>query len=161
MTRRNLLSLPRSAVALPALLLLLAPAACSDASPTEPPATPVVYQGEITPVEGFPDLAGGVTLALLAGGFDIEVAMQGAPEPHEDGFPWMLREGTCAEPGDFLGAWEEFPSVDLDADGRWEATVSVALSEEAEGYVVDFRRSADDLEIPLACAEVTLDPAAS
>jgi len=36
----------------------------------------------------------------------------------------------------------------------------MALTQEAEGFVVDFRRSTEDLEIPLACAEVTLDPSA-
>ncbi len=138
----------------------MAAAACSDSSPTEPPADPVVYQGQIAPAQAFPDVAGGVTLALLPSGFDMEVTMEGAPETIDSGFPWMLREGTCSEPGDFLGAWEEFPAIELDAEGRWEATVDVVLSQEAEGFVVDFRRSTEDLEIALGCAEVTLDPSA-
>jgi hypothetical protein len=135
-------------------LLLLGTAACSDSSPTDPPAEPPVFQGSLVPAEAFPDLAGGVVLTLEEGeAFEIALSLENAPEMEEGGFPWVLREGSCAEPGDPLGDWEEFPPAQPDAEGGWAVTVDLALSPTAERYVVDLRRSVDDRETVLACAE--------
>jgi hypothetical protein len=140
--------------ALAAIAMLAMTAGCSDSSPVDPTPEPPVYQGELTPSEAFLGLEGGVVLTLLEGSeFEIALTMEGAPEPAEGGFPWILRTGTCAAPGDALGDWEEFPAIELDAEGGWAADVEIALGDEAERYVVDIRRSAVDRETRLACAE--------
>lgn len=144
---------PRTTVAF-ALAAMLAVAGCSDSSPVDPTPDPPVYQGDLTPTEGFPDLEGSVVLTIVEGGtFEIAVSMESAPDPAEGGFPWILRSGTCAAPGDTLGDWEEFPAIELDEEGEWLAEIDIALGDEAERYVIDIRRSADDLETHLACAQ--------
>jgi hypothetical protein len=139
---------------LPAVLLplLLVAAGCNESSPTDPPADPPRFQGALDPAEGFSEVEGTVSLVLVAGeGFTIEVEIEGAPEA-EGGLPWMLREGSCAEPGDPLGDFEEFPPVELDEEGAWSAEVEVPLSATLEAVVFDLRRSADELEVRVACA---------
>jgi len=144
----------RSTVALAAATVLAMAAGCSESSPVDPTPEPPVYQGVLTPSEAFPGLQGGVVLTLLEGGeFELALTMEGAPEPDEGGFPWILRTGTCAAPGDAMGDWEEFPAIELDAEGGWAADVEIALGDDADRYVVDIRRSEADRETQLACAE--------
>ncbi|TVP43030.1 MAG: hypothetical protein EA350_14430 [Gemmatimonadales bacterium] len=144
----------RSAAGLAAAAVLAMTTGCSESSPIDPTPDPPVYQGALTPSEGFSGLEGGVVLTLLEGGeFEIALTMEGAPEPDEGGFPWILRGGSCAAPGDALGDWDEFPAIQLDAEGGWAADVEIALGDEAERYVVDIRRSEADRETQLACAE--------
>lgn len=135
-------------------LLLAATAACSESSPVDPPAEPPVFQGELVPDAAFPELAGGVVLTLEEESFEIALSLENAPEMAEGGYPWRLLEGSCTTPGDPLGDWETFPPAEPDAEGGWATTVDLTLSPTAARYVVDFRRSADDLETVLACAEV-------
>ncbi len=149
----------RSAAAL-TLALSAVLAGCSD-SGVDPLPDPPSYQGTLSPAEGWEGLAGGVVLTPLNGeGFEVLLTMEGAPEA-EGGFPWLLRDGTCADPGQALGDWEEFPPIELDEAGGWGITVEVPIDDEAEGYVMDIRRSADDRETPLACADLGTDPQAS
>jgi hypothetical protein len=144
----------RSTVAVAAVAMLALTTACGESSPLDPTPEPPVYQGALTPSEAFAGLEGGVVLTLLEGGeFEIALTMEGAPDPEEGGFPWILRTGTCAAPGDALGAWEEFPAIELDAEGGWAADVEIALGDDADRYVVDIRRSSADRDTHLACAE--------
>jgi hypothetical protein len=144
----------RSTVVVAAVAMLALTTACGESSPVDPTPEPPVYQGEFTPSEGFAGLQGGVVLTLLEGGeFEIALTMEGGPEAAEGGFPWILRTGSCAAPGGALGEWEEFPAIELDAEGGWAADVEIALGDDAERYVVDIRRSAADRDTQLACAE--------
>jgi hypothetical protein len=136
-----------------AAALALVAAGCDD-STTPPVVDPPQFLGNLVAAEGFEELEGSaVVVPVTATGFEVAMALEGAPAT-DDGFPWLLREGSCAEPGDALGDWEDFPLIDPDGEGEWNAEVDVPLDAEADGYVIDIRRAEDDLDTVMACAFV-------
>lgn len=144
----------RGLTAVMSVLVAMSVAAC-DSSSTEPPPAFPEYEGTFEPAEGFEELSGAALLLLGENAFALGVSILEAPDPGEDGFPWLLREGTCASPGGALNEPEDVPAIVLEADGTWSETIDVAL-EERSSYVLDLRLSWDDPETPIACAELVL-----
>lgn len=138
-----------------ALFLALVPAACSDSS-TDPGDDLPAWEGSLDPAsEDVSTLEGTVTVTLdPEGGFDVEVWATGLPTGEDEGFPWTLRTGSCEEPGDPLVDATEVPPYQPDENGDWTAHVDVSLDDQAEGWVFDLRRSADDPEVAMGCADL-------
>lgn len=133
-----------------ALVVLLA-GACDDESPLGP--DPSVFEGEVAGVDPFEDLSGDITLEVGTEALQIALALSDFPEPG-DGFPWILRDGTCAVPGDEIGALEDYPLIEPDDDGEWTDVVEIEADDEADAYVIEIRRSEDEEDTVIACGEL-------
>lgn len=125
--------------------------ACDD-DPAGP--DPIVYEGEVEGVGDFSELNGEVAFEATATTVDISVSLADYPD-QGDGFPWILREGTCATPGDALGELDDYPLIELDEEGVWGDEVTASIDDDEDSYVFELRRSAEDDETVIACGDLS------
>lgn len=124
--------------------------ACDD-DPVAP--DPAVYEGEVEGVGDFSALNGEVAFDAAATTLDVSVRLADYPD-QGGGFPWILREGTCADPGDALGELDDYPVIELDEEGEWSDVVTASIDNDEDSYVFELRRSADDGETVIACGDL-------
>lgn len=143
-------SLQLSRIGALTLIVLLA-GACDDDDALGP--DPAVYEGEVAGVDPFDGLSGDITLEVGTEALQIALALADYPDPG-DGFPWILREGTCAAPGDEIGELADYPLIEPDDDGEWTDVVEIEADDEADSYVIEIRRSEDEEDSVIACGEL-------
>jgi hypothetical protein len=146
-----------SAARLGLLVALTMTATACDDDPVAPDAT--VFEGEIAGVGAFEDMTGQASFELGANELAITITLDEHPE-QGDGFPWILREGACADPGDAIGELADFPLIELDENDEWSADVELELEDgtldldaEAEAYVIEIRSSEDE-ETVIGCGDL-------
>jgi hypothetical protein len=129
-------------------------AACDD-DPIQPVpavewAADVVGVGEYAAVEGIAAVSARQT------SFDADIEIAGAGEGAA--FTWQVAAGTCAEPGDRIGAANRYPDLEGEADGTAaaEANVTAALDEEEE-YIVRVLDESGDEPVTVACGALEID----
>jgi hypothetical protein len=139
------------------LVAVLLVQACSDSSPTTPdPPEAVNFAGALQGEGEYATLEGTATLEASEDGFEIALTLDSAPEVDENGFPWILRSGSCAEPGDAFGSLADYPGIVLDAEGSWEGSVHLGISDE-DTLILEVRRSESESETRIACGELERD----
>jgi len=133
--------------------------ACSDSSPTIPdPPESVKYSGALQGEGEYGTLEGTVALEATESGFEIFLTLDGAPEVDENGFPWILRSGSCSEPGDAFGELSDYPGIVPDTEGSWDDSVDLGISDE-DTLILEVRRSESESETRIACGELERDEA--
>jgi len=80
---------------------------------------------------------------------DVQGATPGARHP------WHVHTGTCATGGPIVGEADDYPVLDVEADGTAEATAAIeaGMSDEAR-YHVNVHRSPSDLGTIIACGDL-------
>lgn len=139
-------------VAILSAAAVLALAGCDDDT-TSPEPDPAVYEGGIAGVGEFDEITGSATIELDDHSFDVELSLADHPD-QGDGFPWILKEGTCAAPGDEVGELADYPLIEPDSEGEWSDLVALELSDAAEEYALEIRRSGDDETTMIACGDL-------
>ncbi|HEX2167126.1 MAG TPA: hypothetical protein VHG09_07790 [Longimicrobiales bacterium] len=132
----------------------LALAACDDDSPTDP-VTPVEWEAQLAGVGEFEDVEGLAAVSSTATSFDAAIEIAGAEE--DAVFTWRVAEGTCAQPGDRIGAADRYPDLEVEADGTAsaEADVTAALDEE-EDYIVSVLDETGEAAVTVACGALEI-----
>ena len=131
--------------------------ACGDSSPTNPD-PPVDFTGSLQGVGEYATLEGTAAVEASEDVFEIAITLEQAPGVDENGFPWILRSGTCAEPGDAFGSLADYPGIVLDAEDSWEGSVELAISDE-DALIIEVRRSESEPGTRIACGELEREEA--
>lgn len=125
-------------------------AACDD-SPTDP-GDPVDWaatlEGDV--IEG----TASVTSNNIS--FNAEIAIENGEE--DEVFSWQVAHGTCAQPGNPIGAAAAYPDLEVGADGTAEAEADVAsgLNDDAP-YIVLVVDDSGDEPVIAACGELEVE----
>jgi hypothetical protein len=121
--------------------------ACDD-DPIEPDT--FTWEGELAGVGEFDEVSG--IAEVISGTASFVAGVQIADAPADATLTWTLREGTCADPGDAVGAAASYPALEVDDDGDAEeqATIAAGLDEEEDYVVVVTDESGDD-PVTVAC----------
>lgn len=127
----------------------LGAAACDD-SPTDP-GDPVEWAAELTGnvLDGTASVSS--TRVSFEAAIEIENAEQDAV------FAWYIAGGTCAQPGQRIGAASIYPDLDVASDGTAdaEATVPAGLDEDDE-YLVRVIDESGTNPVVVACGELEI-----
>jgi len=69
--------------------------------------------------------------------------------------PWHVHSGTCATGGPIVGEADDYPVLEIEADGTDEATAAIeaGMSDE-RSYHVNVHRSPSDLGTIIACGDL-------
>lgn len=129
-------------------------AACDD-DPTDP-VVPVEWDAQLAGVGTYDDVEGLAAVSSTATSFDAAIEITNATE--DAVFTWRVAEGTCAEPGDRIGAAERYPDLEVGEDGTAEADadVTAALDEDGE-YIVSVLDESGDDPVTVACGALEID----
>lgn len=141
----------RSAVLIVTALVF---AACDDDDIVDPD-PPISWEAALTGTGNFEDVTGAAEVISNSTAFAAEIAIDDAPA--DAVFAWAVMEGTCAAPGDRVGAADAYPDLEVNDDGAAtaEADDSVALVEDDDYIVVVTDESGDD-PVTVACAALEL-----
>lgn len=124
-------------------------------STTDPPLQPVTWTAELIAENGS-ELAGSLTLESTATMFVAEIEVEEAAEG--GAYAWYVGEGaTCGEAEDRIGDAEDYPELELDANGAGsaEATVTASLDSDESYHVAVL--SSDEDPVVVACGELATD----
>lgn len=129
--------------------------ACDDDSPIEPSDT-VEWEAQLAGTAAYEEVEGLASVSSTATSFDAAIEIANG----EDGavFTWQIAAGTCAQPGDRVGAADRYPELEVAADGtaEAEADVTAALDEEDE-YIVRVLDASGTAPATVACAALEID----
>ena len=115
----------RAAAILTVLAAVTATTACDDDGTG--PSDPVLWEADLTGAV----LDGVADVSAQSNGFTATIEIANGTE--DDVFTWRIAEGTCAEPGDRIGAEAIYPDLEVAADGTAEAEATVAFALEEDG----------------------------
>lgn len=124
-------------------------AACDDDPVT---VDPVVWLADLDGAE----VTGIASVASTNTTFEASIEIQGAAE--DAVFTWEIAGGTCAQPGDRIGAADNYPDLEADAGGgaEAEANVNSGLDEE-EDYIAIVRDETGQDPVTVACGALAID----
>jgi hypothetical protein len=132
------------------LVLCVIGAACVDLNSGEPTVT--LWETQLEAEPDFPGVAGQAAAVSSANGTEAGAAIRGA-EPDAT-HPWSVRLGSCAGPGDQIGADDDYPELEVSEAGRAEANARFGLTLSLEdAYHVEVRLSASDRS-RVACGDL-------
>lgn len=138
-----------AALSISLLASTIAVAACDD-DPIEP-IDAVEWEAELAGTGEYADVEGVAAMAFTATSFDAGIEIAGATE--DDVFAWEVAEGTCAEPGDRLGAAAAYPDLEVAANGTASADADVnAVVDEDGDYIVRVIEDSGEEPVVVACA---------
>jgi hypothetical protein len=121
--------------------------ACDD-DPTEPDT--FTFEGELAGAGEFDEVSGLAEVIATTSSFVAGVEIADGPE--DAVFAWTLMEGTCADPGDAVGAAASYPELEVDAEGEAAAQANIAASlDEEEDYIVVVMDESGDEPVTVAC----------
>lgn len=140
-----------SATLLASTLLL---AACED-DPTTP-VVPVEWESQLAGVGTFDEVEGLAAVSSTSTSFDAAIEITGAAE--DAVFTWSVAGGTCAAPGNRVGAADRYPDLEVAADGTAsaEAEVTAALAEDGD-YIVRVLDETGQQPATVACGALEID----
>lgn len=122
-------------------------------SATEPPET-LFWEGTfIAEANGPASLNGSAAMVALRSHSQLGVGIQGAPPSIEYG--WVLRNGTCATPGNAVAPASAFPALDVNSNGDVDLEVAIERRLTGTDYAVQVIENADGSGEVLACADLT------
>jgi hypothetical protein len=141
-------------VSLSLLACVLGATACDD-DPTEP-IDAVEWTAELAGAGEYADVEGLAAVTSTATSFDAAIEIAGAEA--DAVFAWLIAEGTCAEPGDRVGAADRYPELEVEQDGTAaaEADVTAALDEEGD-YIVSVVDESGAEDVTVACSAIVVD----
>lgn len=144
-----------AALSVALLASTIALAGCDDDSPTDP-VVPVEWEAQLAGVGEFADVEGLAAVSATATSFDAAIEIANAEE--DAAFTWRVAEGTCAAPGDRVGAADRYPDLEVEADGTAsaEADVTAALDEDGE-YIVSVLDEAGQAPVTVACGALEIE----
>jgi hypothetical protein len=130
-------------------------AACDDDSPTDP-VVPVEWEAQLAGVGDYDEVDGLAAVSSTATSFDAAIEIANATE--DAVFTWRVAEGTCAEPGDRVGAANRYPDLEVGEDGTADADADVtAALDEAGEYIVSVLDESGDEPVTAACGALEID----
>jgi len=134
---------------------MFALAACDDDSPTDP-VVPVEWEAQLAGAGVYEDIEGLAAVSSTATSFDAAIEIANAEEGAE--FTWRVAEGTCAAPGDRVGAADRYPDLEVGADGTAgaEADVTGALDEDGD-YIVRVLDETGQAPVTVACGALEIE----
>lgn len=134
-------------------LLGLALLASGCLSPAEPPQT-LLWEGELLiDAAGPPDLVGSTAMAAFSAHTEVGIGIDGAPLGATYG--WLLRNGTCATPGEGSAPPTAFPALEVSAEQSAEAVAVLQRRITGTEYAVQLVENADGTGPVIACADLT------
>lgn len=144
-----------AALSVSLLASTIALAACDDDSPTDP-VVPVEWEAQLAGVGEFEDVEGLAAVSATSTSFDAAIEIANAEEDAE--FTWRVAEGTCAAPGDRLGAADRYPDLTVEADGTASAEADVTASlDEDEDYIVTVLDESGEDPVTVACGALEIE----
>ena len=137
-----------AALSVSLLASTIALAACDD-DPVDP-VDAIEWEAELSGVGEYAEVEGIGALSATTNSFDAAVEIANATE--DAVFIWEVAEGTCAQPGDRLGAATDYPDLEVAANGTAsaEADVNAAVDEE-EDYVLRVIDDSGNAPVVAAC----------
>jgi hypothetical protein len=121
--------------------------ACDD-DPTDP--ATFTFEGELAGAGEFDEVSG--LAEVIAGSSSFVAGVEIADGPADAVFAWTLMEGTCADPGDAVGAAASYPELEVDDEGDAQAQANIAASlDEEESYIVVVMDESGDEPVTVAC----------
>jgi hypothetical protein len=143
-----------AALSVSLLASTIALAACDD-DPTNP-VVPVEWEAQLAGVGEFEDVEGLAAVSATSTSFDAAIEIANAEEDAE--FTWRVAEGTCAAPGDRVGAADRYPDLTVEADGTAAADADVtATLDEDEDYIVSVLDETGEDPVTVACGALAID----
>lgn len=126
-------------------------AACVDLNVT--PQAPTLWDAQLTPALGYPDLAGQGAAVSQADGTNVGLAISGALPGAQHA--WGLRLGTCAVPSQQIGLDAAYPVLVVDSAGGASVQTHLGTSlAPGKRYHIAVRLSASDTT-RVACGDLT------
>ncbi|HEX6308057.1 MAG TPA: hypothetical protein VFZ69_07710 [Longimicrobiales bacterium] len=124
-------------------------AACDD-SPTDE-GDPIEWEADLTSN----DLDGTVLVSSTRTRFEATIEIANADATEE--YAWRIATGTCAQPGQRIGAATLYPDLDVAANGtaEAEATVAAALDED-DDYIAQVIDDSGTSPAVVACGELAV-----
>jgi hypothetical protein len=99
---------------------------------------------------------GDAAVVSAATSLAAEIAIEGAEA--DAVFTWMIREGSCATPGDAVGTATSYPDLEADASGDADAETTIAAGlDEDEDYIVLVRDETGAAPVTVACSALEHD----
>lgn len=146
----------RRRVAVPSALIVTALAftACDDDDLVDPDPA-ITWEAELAGTGAYEDVTGAAAAVSNSTAFAAEIAIENAAV--DAVFTWAVMEGTCAAPGDRVGAADAYPNLEVDDDGAAtaEADDTVAMDEEGD-YVVIVTDESGEAPVTVACAALAI-----
>ena len=140
----------RRAAAMVAVCAAAAATGACDDDGTSPP-DPVLWEAELASNV----LAGLVDVSAQSNGFTAAIGIEDAAV--DAVFTWHIAEGTCAVPGDRIGAATIYPELEVAADGTAEAEATVAFGLEDDGdYIAEVFADDEGEAVQVACGALAL-----
>lgn len=125
-------------------------AACVDLNVTQQ--APILWDAQLTPAVGYPDLAGQGAAVSQADGTNVGIAISGAQPGAQHA--WGLRIGTCAVPGQQIGLDAAYPVLAVDSAGGASVQTHLGASlAPGKQYHIAVRLSASDTT-RVACGDL-------
>src|SRR5690606_24886989 len=100
-----------------------------------------------------PDLVGSAAMAAFSARTEVGIAIEGAPL--DETYGWLLRNGTCAAPGEGSAPPTAFPALEVSAEQRAEAVAVLQRRVTGTEYAVQLVENADGTGAIVACADLT------
>jgi hypothetical protein len=139
-------------------MLMVSVAACEGTTPVTPDPVELEWLGSVMGVEEWAGVTADAAMRWTEGNafFTAGIAMAG----DEPGVvrPWHVHVNTCEEGGAIFGLDEHYPRLEVGADGTASAVVDVPLVPNPNvSYHVNVHLSADEMDVIIACGDITLD----
>jgi superoxide dismutase, Cu-Zn family len=136
-------------------------AACNGTT-IQPEATEFEWQGSVAGVGEWPQVTAEAAMRWVEGdvGFTAGIAIAGDRPGAVR--PWHVHHNTCAQGGGIVGLDQQYPRLEIQADGTASAVANVPLAPDpAANYHVNVHRSEEEMEVIIACGDITLEGAAT
>jgi len=140
----------RRFAALPLVLAAFTLAACDDDDDSTTPPDPVEWEAELEGAGEFEEVTGVAAVLSTQSKFEATIEIQGAPA--DATFAWTVAAGSCAQPGNAVGAANAYPDLEVGEDGTAEAEAEVTAALNASGnYIVHVIDDSGDEPVTVAC----------
>jgi superoxide dismutase, Cu-Zn family len=143
----------------PAILMVMV-AACDGRTPVAPDPVELEWLGSVSGVEEWTGVTAEAAMRWTEGNefFTAGIALAG-DEPGAVR-PWHVHLNTCAEGGAIFGLDEHYPRLEVGADGTAAVVVDVPMVPSPNvGYHVNVHLSEEEMDVVIACGDITLDEA--
>ena len=111
------------------------------------------WEATLTSQVGIAGVSGNVTASSMERGTSASIRI----EDGEPGavYPWFIHRGGCADDGDLVGEPESYPLLQIDDDGRGDATALIDTRlEPGEEYSVHVHQSPEEMRMVVSCGEL-------
>ena len=120
---------------------------------TGEPVDVLLWEGELEPVAGSSNAVSG-SIAMVANEHDTQIGI-GINASAGARLGWVVRSGTCANPGDRLGPNSAFPEISVSdaGDGEAETVIRRRVANAAQ-YAGAVYATVNATDQPIACADM-------